>query len=215
MTNLQTTNTNTDKKLSKKELARLAKEEQTRLSLELEQAHSNVQAVNVTTDKVKFDMFDKTVTKQYQATALMKSSTKEKAKEKSQTDNVRLTSFKKKNDIINRTFIVETAMNIASRTIDCVTCLQLVSFIEQVLQLKSFKYKRETSNVQRVRLHVQDTIKLQTASDCYSFDASSQTIHFSKAFLAENRKNTVHIASVDKDIQEIIEYAISVNHVIS
>ncbi len=168
-----------------------------------------------TTNKVKFDMFDAKVTKDYQKSALMKSDTKNKAKEKNQTENVRLTSFKLKNNVINRTFVVETALNVASRSLDKVTCQQIVLFIEQVLTLTSFKYKRETSNIQRVRNHVKDTIRLESASDCYSFDEASQTIVFSKEFIAENRKNSVHMNTVDNDMNEIIAYAKSVNHVIS
>lgn len=174
-----------------------------------------IKATETKSNAVKFDMFDKKVTAQFQASALMKSDTKNKKSEKSQTENVRLTSFKLKNNVINRTFVVETALNVASRTLDKVTCQQIVLFIEQVLTLTSFKYKRETSNVQRVRNHIKDTIRLETATDCYSFDEASQTITFTKEFLAENRKNQVHVTIVDNDMKEVIAYAKTINHVIS
>lgn len=190
------------------------------VSLEtLENALKNVQAVSQETekeekavdkktDKKAFDVFSLQRTKDMIKSNVEKTRSQATAKTNSNTDNVRLSSFKTKNDVINSTFIIETACNIAARTLKRVTVQQITVFIETVCQFTKFHYARETSNVTRVRNHIKATCK----KDLYSYDVENQTIVFKDSFVHENRSNKTHIEQVDKDLIYIQEQAKVMKH---
>lgn len=186
----------------------------------LENALANVQAVNTekkATDvlnssiketKKAFDVFSLARTKDTIKSNVEKLNSQATSKTKSNTDNVRLSSFKTKNDVINSTFIIETACNIASRTLKRVTVQQIAVFIETVCQFTKFHYARETSNVTRVRNHIKATCK----KDLYDYDVETQSIVFKDSFIEENRKNKTHIEQTDKDLVFIQEQAVHMKH---